>query len=81
MASSSSGARPCSRTAVSNIISSHQLTRLHEVGQRIRIAGLEGRIEQVTPTAVVLDADDGRIVVPAKLFSEEVAVILAGTER
>jgi small-conductance mechanosensitive channel len=70
-----------SRTAVSNIIASHQLTRLHEVGQRVRIAGLEGRIERVTPTAVVLDAADGRIVVPAKLFSEEVAVILAGAER
>jgi small-conductance mechanosensitive channel len=70
-----------SRTAVSNIIASHQLTRLHEVGQRVRIAGLEGRIEQVTPTAVVLDAANGKIVVPAKLFSEEVAVILAGAER
>jgi len=70
-----------SRTTVSNIIASHQLARLHEVGQRVRIAGLEGRIEQVTPTAVVLDAADGRIVVPAKLFSEEVAVILAGAER
>jgi hypothetical protein len=70
-----------SRTAVSNIIASYQLTRLHEVGQRVRIAGLEGRIERVTPTAVVLDAADGRVVVPAKLFSEEVAVILAGAER
>lgn len=70
-----------SRTAVSNIVASHQLTRLHEVGQRIRIGGLEGRIEQVTPTAVVLDAADGRIVVPAKLFNEEVTVILGGAER
>ncbi|MCG6921309.1 MAG: mechanosensitive ion channel [Acidobacteria bacterium] len=70
-----------SRTAVSNIIASYQLTRLHEVGQRVRIAGLEGRIERVTPTAVVLDAADGRIVVPAKLFSEEIAVILVGAER
>jgi small-conductance mechanosensitive channel len=70
-----------SRTAVSNIIASYQLTRLHEVGQRVRIAGLEGRIERVTPTAVVLEAADGRVVVPAKLFSEGVAVILAGAER
>jgi hypothetical protein len=70
-----------SRTAVSNIIASHQLTRLHEVGQRVRIAGLEGRIEQITPTAVVLEAADGRVVVPAKLFSEEIAVILGGAER
>jgi small-conductance mechanosensitive channel len=70
-----------SRTAVSNIIASHQLTRLHEVGQRVRIAGLEGRIEQITPTSVVLEAADGRAVVPAKLFSEEIAVILGGAER
>jgi small-conductance mechanosensitive channel len=70
-----------SGTAVSNIIASHQLTRLHEVGQRVRIAGLEGRIERVTPTAVVLESADGRIVVPAKLFSEEIAVILGGAER
>jgi len=69
-----------SRTAVSNIVAAHQLTRLHEVGQRVRIAGLEGRIEQVTPTAVVLSGAEGRIVVPAKVFSEEIAVILPGGE-
>jgi hypothetical protein len=70
-----------SRTAVSNIIASHDLTRHHEVGQRVRIAGLEGRIERLTPTAVILQATEGRVVVPAKLFSEEVAVILAGEDQ
>jgi small-conductance mechanosensitive channel len=67
-----------SRTAVANIIASHQLMRQHEVGQRVRIADLEGRITEVTPTAVILEATDGRIVVPAKLFSERIAVILEG---
>ncbi len=70
-----------SRTAVTNIIAAHQLRRLHEVGQRVRIAGNEGRIEQVTPTSVVLKGADGRIVVPAKLFNEEIAVILGGPEQ
>lgn len=70
-----------SRTAVSNIIAAHQLTRVHEVGERVRIAGIEGRIEQVTPTAVVLEGADGRIVVPAKLFGEEIAVILGEAKR
>jgi small-conductance mechanosensitive channel len=69
-----------SRTVVSNIVASQQVTRLHEVGQRVRIAGREGRIVQLTPTAVVLEAVDGRVVVPAKVFSEEVAVILGGAE-
>jgi hypothetical protein len=70
-----------SRTAVANIIASHDLTRHHEVGQRVRIGGLEGRIERLTPTAVVLQSAEGRAVVPAKLFSEEVAVILSGEDQ
>jgi small-conductance mechanosensitive channel len=70
-----------SRTAVSNIIASHQLTRVHEVGERVRIAGIEGRIEQVTPTAVLLEAEHGKVVVPASLFAEQVAVILGKAER
>jgi small-conductance mechanosensitive channel len=70
-----------SRTAVSNIIASHQLSRLHEVGQTVRVAGVEGRIEQITPSAVVVDTESGRAVIPAKLFDEEVAIILEGTDR
>jgi hypothetical protein len=70
-----------SRTAVANIIASHDLARHHDIGQRVKIAGVEGRIERFTPTAVVLQAAEGRVVIPAKLFSEEVAVILGGGER
>ncbi len=66
-----------SRTAVSNIVAAYHLLQLYEVGQRVRIAGCEGRILQVTPTAVVLDTDEGRVAVPAKLFSEQVSVLLA----
>ena len=67
-----------SRTAVSNIIAAYHLLQLYEVGQRVRIAGFEGRIVNVTPTAVVLDTEEGRVAVPAKLFSERVSVLLAG---
>jgi small-conductance mechanosensitive channel len=69
------------RTAVSNIIASHQLARLHEVGQIVRVDGFQGRIEQITPGAVVLDTEEGRAVIPAKLFNEQVAIILEGTDR
>lgn len=69
-----------SRTAVSNIIAAYHLLQLYEVGQRVRIAGFSGRIVQVTPVAVVLDTDDGRVAVPAKLFSEQVSVLLVGAE-
>jgi small-conductance mechanosensitive channel len=69
-----------SGTVVSNIVASQQVARLHAVGQKVRIAGREGRIVQLTPNAVILEADEGRVVIPAKLFSEEIAVILGGAE-
>lgn len=70
-----------SRTAVSNILAAYHLLQLYEVGQRVRIAGFEGRIVRVTPIAVVLDTEQGRVAVPAKLFSERISVLLAGGEQ
>jgi len=70
-----------SRAAVGNIIASYHLARLFEVGQRVRIAGHEGRIVRLTPTAVVLDGDEGRVVVPASLFGEQVCVMVEEAER
>jgi small-conductance mechanosensitive channel len=70
-----------SRTAVSNIIAAYHMLQLYDVGQRVRIAGFEGRILSVTPTSVVLDTEAGHVAVPAKLFSEQISVLLAEAER
>jgi len=64
------------RTFVANLISGHALRQTYHVGQRLRIAGYEGRILDITPTAVVLETNDGRVSLPAKYFSEEPAVVL-----
>jgi hypothetical protein len=48
------------RTAVSNIIGSHHLRQMVRVRQTVRLAVVEGEIEAITPTAVVLNAADGR---------------------
>jgi small-conductance mechanosensitive channel len=69
-----------SRSAISSIIASYHLQRLYEVGQRVRIAGIEGRIVKITPIAVVLDAAEGRVAVPAKLFGEQISVLMTGGE-
>ena len=65
-------------TAVSNIIACYYLTKAYRIGQKIRIAGLEGRIVEIAPTSVVLQTSDGRVFVPAKKFSEETSVLLTG---
>ena len=64
-------------TAIANIIGSHYMRQAFEVGQQVRISGVEGTIADLTATTVVLDGPEGRLIVPAKLFSEETSTLLA----
>lgn len=61
---------------VTNIISSHYVRKLYRIGQRIRIKDTEGSILEMTPTAVILDTVEGRIVIPSKTFNEHTSVLL-----
>jgi RNase P/RNase MRP subunit p29 len=42
----------------------------------VRVGGFEGRIVDITPTAVVIATADGQAVVPAKEFSERASLLL-----
>ncbi len=64
------------RTAVSNIIASHYLRQNYQVGQRIKINGIQGKIVEFQNTGVVLDTPDGLVFVPSKEFSEKVSTLL-----
>lgn len=66
------------RTSVSNIIASYYLSQTYRVGQTIRVGDLEGTIVRTTPTAVLLDTADGQALIPARLFSDEVTMLVAG---
>lgn len=64
------------RTAISNIIGSHYLRQTFEVGQTVRIGGVEGTIAELRATSVILDAPEGRTIVPAKQFGEMPSTLL-----
>ena len=66
------------RTAVSNIIATHYLARTYEVGQRVRVGEHEGRIAEISPTAVILETGEGRVHIPAKEFSEQISTLIDG---
>lgn len=68
------------QTHVSNLIGAHHARQTYQVGQRIRIAEHEGRVLELTPTAVILDSEEGRISLPARLFSEQAAVVRDDSE-
>ena len=65
------------KTSVSNILASHYLVDTFNVGHRIRIGDVEGKILEITPTSVIIDTDQGRTVIPASRFSEQVATLLS----
>lgn len=65
------------RAAVANILAGHYVRELYEVGNTVRIQGLEGRIVRMTPTAVILSTLEGETAVPTHLFVEALSTRVA----
>lgn len=65
-----------SRTLVSNLIGARYLNKDYRIGESIRVGTVEGTILEVSPIAVILDTADGRMTIPAKIFSEETSLLL-----
>lgn len=66
------------QTSVKNILATHYLAQTYEVGHRVRVAGHEGLIAAITPTAVVLETAAGRVSIPSQAFAEESSTLVAG---
>jgi hypothetical protein len=64
------------RTYVANLIGAHYMRQAFRAGQRVRIGALEGTILELTAVSVVLEAGEGRVTVPAKVFNEEPIALL-----
>jgi small-conductance mechanosensitive channel len=70
------------RTVMSNIIGAHYLRQTFEIGQLVRVGGIEGTISGITATAVLVRVPDGEMVIPAKRFSETTSMlVLTGGAR
>jgi len=63
------------RTHVSNIIAANQLRQIYQVGDKVRIADVEGRITDITVSRVIVETEAGSVDVPAKLFDEQITMI------
>ncbi len=64
------------RTLVSNLIGAHYLQQELQPGQLARFGSVEGEVLELTPTSVILATPEGRMSVPAKLFDEEVTIVV-----
>ncbi len=66
------------RSYVANLIGAHYLRQAFEVGQRVRVAGFEGRIVEVSATSLVLETREGRVALPGRVYHDEPIVLLSG---
>jgi small-conductance mechanosensitive channel len=64
------------RGTVSNLLASHYLLQNYQVGQRIRIGALEGRIVQINNVSLMLETTEGRALIPASEFESRPSVLL-----
>lgn len=69
------------QTYMSNVIAGHQVKQLYQIGDRLRIGGIEGTIIEIAPTKVILGTAKGRVIIPARLFEETVAELPERTDR
>lgn len=66
------------RSYVANLIGAHYLRQAFQVGQRIRVSGFEGRIVDVSATSLVLEIEEGRVVLPGRVYHDEAIVLVRG---
>ncbi len=62
--------------ATGNIIAAHYVRQSYRVGQRVAVESFEGEILEITRSAVILDAEEGRTLVPGRLFQEKASVLV-----
>ncbi|MDX1562941.1 MAG: mechanosensitive ion channel, partial [Gammaproteobacteria bacterium] len=60
------------RDLVSNLIASHYARQTVAAGDLVRIGDIEGRVVEITPTAVIVMTSSGRSAVPSKLLQQQV---------
>ena len=64
------------RTTVGNIIAARYVKRGYRLGDTVRIGDIQGRVTDITETAVVLESSDGRVMVPAERFVEDASLLV-----
>ena len=67
------------RQYVANLIGAQICQRHYQLGQWIKLSEAEGYLIEVTQTALVLDTERGRLVVPANLLQRQISEIITDT--
>lgn len=64
------------RDYIANVIGAKTSSKYYQLSQLIKVGDVEGHLLEITPTAIVLDTEQGRAVIPAKLFHQQISEII-----
>ncbi|MCF8150707.1 MAG: mechanosensitive ion channel [Burkholderiaceae bacterium] len=70
-----------SREHVANLIAARQLRQAYAVGQILRVGEHQGQLLEFTATAVIIETAEGRVVLPARMFSELPVTVRSRSDR
>lgn len=68
------------REFVGNLIAAHQVHQTLQPGLIVDVGGQQGQVLEITATSVVLVTEKGRLIVPAKVFLEQITLIVGEHE-
>ena len=68
------------RSLVGNLIGIRYLSRDYSIGETIKIGKYEGILMEVTSVSVVIETSDGRVTIPAQMFSEQPSTLVVREE-
>jgi hypothetical protein len=61
------------KTMVANIVGTQYARKQCRIGEQMRVGDVEGKVLEITQTNIILDTENGRAIVPGKLFHEQVS--------
>src|SRR6185369_12074017 len=66
-----------SKHFIANAIGAHYMRQSFRVGEKVRVAGYEGRIIDINATSIVLETASGRVNIPAGAYSNSPIELLS----
>ena len=66
--------------SIRNIMASHYVRNQYQPGLHVQVGEFKGEIIELTSVAVLLDNEDGQILIPARIFMEQASLILEPEE-
>ena len=64
------------RDYVANLIGAHYLRDAVTAGQTLRVGDVEGRVVDVTATALIMETAEGKVSIPARVYNEQAITVL-----